>query len=69
MNSNHDPETMTAEERRAEVASILARGLLRAIRNVRARTHSADEKVSDSAETCLDSSGDLPLGVAQRPTG
>jgi hypothetical protein len=67
MNSNHNLETMTADERRAEVAGLLARGLLRAIRNARARTSSAGEKVSESGETCLDSSGDLPLSVARRP--
>jgi len=67
MNSNRNPETMTAEERRSEVADLLASGLLRAVRNARSRTSSVSEKVSDSAETCLDSSGDLPLSVAQRP--
>jgi hypothetical protein len=35
MNSNHNPETMTADERRAEVAGLLARGLLRAVRDAR----------------------------------
>lgn len=72
MNSNHNPESMTADERRAEVAGLLARGLLRAVRDARSRTSSASEKVSESgesSETCLDSSGDLPLSVAQRPTG
>jgi len=67
MKSNRNPETMTAEERRAEIAGLLARGLLRAVRNGQARTPSDGEKVSDSTETCLDSSGDLPLSVALRP--
>jgi len=68
MNSNRNPETMTADERRAEVAGLLASGLLRAVRNARSRTSSAGEKVSESGDTCLDSSGDLPLSVAERPT-
>jgi len=68
MNSNRNPETMTADERRAEIAGLLACGMLRAVRNGRSRTSSAGEKVSESAATCLDSSGDLPLSVAQRPT-
>ena len=40
--STRDPETMTIGERRAEVASMLARGMVRAVCDARARApHSA----------------------------
>ena len=35
MVSTRDPETMTADERRREVAALLARGLLRRVRAAR----------------------------------
>jgi hypothetical protein len=79
MNSNHDPETMTADERRAEVAGRVPRGhvacgLLRAVRDAPSRASSTSEKVTESGEssegpsgTSRDSSGDLPLEGAERP--
>lgn len=59
--STRDPETMTADERGDEVASILARGVVRAVREAAA--------YGDSPATCLDLSGDSSLTVAPRPRG
>jgi len=61
-----DPDTMSAEERRAEVASILARGLVRATR-VRRGAPSPDGPPSDSASLAIP--GELRLSVAPRPGG
>jgi hypothetical protein len=60
-----DPESMTEAERRDEVASILARGLVRAVAASRARAGIR----SDPAPTCLDLPGDTRLSVAPRPGG
>ncbi len=60
---------MTANDRRAEIASILATGVLRAVRESR-RGGSAD--ANDSAETGasgLDLCAHSPLSVAARPAG
>lgn len=59
--SPSDPESMTADERADEIASLLARGLVRAVRDQRG--------AGDSPATCLDLSGDLSLTVAPRPRG
>ena len=67
--STRNPETMTVAERRAEVASILARGLLRTVRNAKSATSSAVQKVSESGESGLDLPADSPLSVAPRPAG
>lgn len=69
MDTIRNPETMTVAERRAEVASILARGLLRSARLSRSRTSLAFQKVSEVGENGLDLPGDLPLSVARRPAG
>ena len=55
------PEKMTVEERADEVASILARGLVRAVRETAAH--------GGSPATRLDLSGDSSLTVAPRPRG
>ncbi len=59
--STRDPERMTAEERTDEVASLLARGVVRALQEARPR--------EDSPATCLDLSGKTSLTVAPRPRG
>ncbi|KAA0212122.1 MAG: hypothetical protein DYG94_15035 [Leptolyngbya sp. PLA3] len=64
IDSTRDPESMTEAERRDEVASILARGLVRAVAASRGRLGIR----SDPPPTCLDLSGDLPLSVAPRPS-
>ncbi len=59
--STRDPERMTAEERTDEVASLLARGVVRALKEAR--------PFGDSPATCLDLSGKTSLTVAPRPRG
>jgi len=54
MISTTDPETMTAEERRLEVAGILAHGLLRRVRTARTAMSPAREVFSERPETGLD---------------
>jgi hypothetical protein len=63
------PETMTDAERRRELASILARGLLRSIRHARSCRVRATEKVSEAGDSGLDLSANSPLSVAPRPAG
>jgi hypothetical protein len=59
-----DPAGMTAEERLDEVASIVARGILRLHGRVRADTPSP-ENLEDSLATCLELVAPFPLdGVA-----
>ena len=59
--STRDPEKMTPDERADEVASLLARGVVRA---------GCDVALSDgSPATCLDLSGDSSLAVAPWPRG
>lgn len=69
MPTGRNPDHMTAHDRRAEIASIIAAGVLRAVRQSR-RCGSADS--NDSAETDasrLDLSANSPLSVAPRPAG
>lgn len=65
MDTTRDPETMTADERRDEVASILACGLVRAVGAARARAGIRP----DCGQTCLELSGDPRLSEAPRPGG
>ena len=69
VDTTRNPEAMTVAERRAEVASILARGLVRSARLARARTPLVLQEVLETGESGLDLSGGLPLSVAQRPAG
>jgi hypothetical protein len=69
VDSTRNPETMTVAERRAEIASILARGLVRAVRNAKSGTSSAVQKVSESGDSVLDLPTDSPLSVAPRLAG
>ena len=66
MISNADPESMTAEERRREVAAILASGLLR---RVRAAASSPAKTVSKGSKTGLELPAQTRLNVAPRPGG
>ncbi len=45
------PDTMTADERRAEVACVLARGLVRAVHDSRARTAQSTDFHADPPPT------------------
>ena len=67
--STTDPETMTAEERRLEVAAILARGLLRRVGIATTAASPPQKTVSNSPENCLDVPAETRLSVAPRPAG
>lgn len=67
--STRDPETMTADERRAEVAATLACGLLRAVRETRARISQSAQIPARGGAACLDSPAEVRLSVAPRPHG
>jgi hypothetical protein len=61
MVSTRNPETMTQPERRSEIATLLSRGLLRRVRQIR-----AEEK---SSQPALDVSEESRLSVSERPAG
>jgi hypothetical protein len=69
MISTRDPETMTADERRTEVASILAAGLLRRVRHLKASNPDARQTVPSGLQIGLDLPPETRLIVAQRPAG
>jgi hypothetical protein len=69
MISTTDPESMTAEERRLEVASILARGVLRRTRIVKTGNSSPQKTASESPRNGLDVPVETRLSVAPRPAG
>jgi len=69
MISQTDPETMTAEERRLEVASILASGLLRRLRATEPASLSPAKTVSKGSKTGLELPAKTRLSVAPRPGG
>jgi len=69
MISTTDPERMTVDERRLEVASILAGGLLRRARMAKTAMSPARKIISEGPETGLDVSAETRLSVAPRPTG
>ena len=69
MPTGRNPDHMTAEERRREIAGILAAGLLRAVRQSR-RSVAADlVDSSDSRDSRLELGTNSPLSVAPRPAG
>lgn len=68
-NATRDPDSMTADDRRAEVASILARGLVRAVRDTRAHVAQSAAIPSELAAAGLDLPAELRLSVAPRPSG
>ena len=61
MVSTRNPDTMTEPERRSEIASLLARALVRRVRQVRAE--------SSTSKEALDLSSESRLSVAERPAG
>jgi hypothetical protein len=69
MISDQNPETMTTEERRLEVASILAGGLLRRVAQRRTARLDAPKPHSANPQNALDLPSETRLSVAQRPTG
>jgi hypothetical protein len=69
MNSTRDPESMTADERRTEVASILAAGLLRRVRHLKASNPEARQTIPSGPQIGLDLPSETRLSVAQRPAG
>ncbi|QNN25091.1 hypothetical protein HED60_23375 [Planctomycetales bacterium ZRK34] len=69
MISTRDPQTMTERERRDEVATILAAGLLRCVRASRSQPDDSDETSSPGPRNGLDVPSKTRLSVAQRPTG
>ncbi|MCL4199589.1 MAG: hypothetical protein KJZ69_19000 [Phycisphaerales bacterium] len=64
-----DPVTISAAERRAEVACILACGLIRYVRAARARTSSPPAKSADSSDIALELGEPSRLTVVNRPRG
>jgi len=64
-----DPATMTPAERRAEVAHILACGLIRYVRAARARASSPPRESTDSGDIALELGEHSRLTVVNRPRG
>ena len=69
MSPGRNPDNMTASERRAEIASILACGMLRSIRDARRLSSTNLANTPDSDDSRLDLSANSPLSVAPRPAG
>ena len=69
MISTTDPESMTADERRREIASILACGLLRRVRMVRTAQSQSRKTVSKGLRNSLEVPLESRLSVARRPGG
>ena len=69
MISTTNPETMTTNERRLEVAGILARGLLQRVRMSEKSELSPGKKVSETSQNDLAVPAKTRLSVAPRPGG
>lgn len=69
MTTTRDPETMTVDERRKEVASILAAGLLRRVRTSKTVASDAAPESPPGPQIELDLSSETRLSVAQQPVG
>ena len=69
MISTRKPDSMTADERRQEVAAILADGLLRCVRAAKSAQSSPPETSSEDRRNSLDVRPETRLSVAQRPAG
>ncbi|GAB4385425.1 MAG: hypothetical protein Kow0022_11230 [Phycisphaerales bacterium] len=67
--TTRNPDTMTADERRDEVAGILARGLVRALEAKHAADIGDRENLDEDGETRLELPGDQGLSVAPRSAG
>ena len=69
MPTGRNLDHMTPEERRREIASILAAGVLRAVRQSRRRGDADSGDLPDSRDSRLELGADSPLSVAPRPAG
>ncbi len=69
MTSTAEPDTMTADERRDEVAGILANGLLRRIRAAESAASSPAKTVAEESRKGLELPAETGLSVAPRPAG
>ena len=69
MMRSQDPETMTPAERDAEVASILARGLVRAVHADRSRSTREARDLAKSDADRLELPQHADLSVSARPRG
>lgn len=69
MHASRDPETMTPSERDAEVASIFAQGVIRAVRLARSRSTRDIEAGEESLPARLELPPHAGLSVAARPAG
>jgi hypothetical protein len=69
MITTRDPETMTADKRRQEVASILATGLLRRVRTSRTAASDAALESPPESQIGLELPSETRLSVAQQPVG
>lgn len=69
MISTTDPESMTSDERRLEVADILARGVLRRARMGQTAAMPPRKRISKISGNGLEVSSETRLSVAPRPGG
>lgn len=69
MDRTRNPDSMTADQRRDEVAAILARGLVRAVRMKRGAVTGAVNAPQNEGGTCLELSAASRLSVAPRIAG
>lgn len=69
MSPSRNPDNMTADERRTEIASILACGMLRSINDARYCNSTNPGNPPDYDDSGLDLSTNSPLSVAPRPAG
>jgi len=67
--SNRDPESMTSDERRREVAGILAQGLVRCLRASRSGDSATPDAPAEVPQNPLDLPEETRLSVAPRPAG
>lgn len=69
MPTDRNPDHMTTDARCAEIVSILAAGVLRAVRQSRRCESSDPTDSAESGASRLDLCAHLPLSVAPRPAG
>lgn len=69
MHAAHDPETVAPSERDAEVASIFAQGVVRAVRLARSRSTRDIAAAEESSPAGLELPPHAGLSVAARPAG
>ncbi len=59
-----NPESMTTEERSAEITSILSLALVRVVRSIRTRVSQLPKEVSESSPEALEDPEDAGLSVS-----